>query len=120
MDDLHTSAQEHTPRLTADPSQEGIMRIREMERRLEEATAAVGQMEEALDCYEAAQEGMTVLEAYLGSEEWRQDLADDEKGLLPQDLKRGVLSEDGIWNLLEDNRDVAMRMKSLSDKILTK
>ena len=85
---------------------------------MEEATAAVRQMEEALDCYEAAQEGMTVLEAYLGSEEWRQDLADDEKGLLPQDLKRGVLSEDGIWNLLEDNRDVAMRMKSLSDKLL--
>ena len=118
MDDLHTSAQGHTPRLTAEPSQEGIMRIQEMERRLEEAMAAVGQMEEALDCYEAAQEGMTVLEAYLGSEEWRQDLADDENGLLPHDLKRGVLSEDGIWNLLEDNRDVAMRMKSLSDKLL--
>ena len=117
MDDLHTSAQGHTPRLTADTSQEGIVRIQEMERRLEEATAAVGQMEEALERYEAAQEGMTVLEAYLGSEEW-QDLADDEKGLLPQDLKRGVLSEDGIWNLLEDNRDVAMRMKSLSDKLL--
>ena len=28
------------------------MRIQEMERRLEEAMAAVGQMEEALDCYE--------------------------------------------------------------------
>ena len=34
MDDLHTSAQGHTPRLTADPSQEGILRIQEMERRL--------------------------------------------------------------------------------------
>ena len=56
MDDLHTSAQGHTPRLTADPSQEGIMRIQEMERRLEEAMAAVGQMEEALKRYEAAQE----------------------------------------------------------------
>ena len=118
MDDLHTSAQGHTPRLTADPSQEGIVRIQEMERRLEEATAAVGQMEEALDCYEAAQEGMTVLEAYLGSEEWRRDLADDEKGLLPQDLKRGVLSEDGIWNLLEDNRELALRIKDLSNKLL--
>ena len=56
MDDLHTSAQGHTPHLTADPSQEGIMRIQEMERRLEEATKAVGQMEEALKRYEAAQE----------------------------------------------------------------
>ena len=56
MDDLHTSAQGHTPRLTADTSQEGIMRIREMEGLLEEATKAVGQMEEALKRYEAAQE----------------------------------------------------------------
>ena len=38
MNEIHTSPREHTLRLTADPSQEGIMRIREMERRLEEAT----------------------------------------------------------------------------------
>ena len=91
-----------------------------MERRLEEATAAVRQMEEALERYEAVLEDVTALEAYLGSEEWRQDLADDEKGLLPQDLKRGVLSEDGIWNLLEDNRDVAIMMQTLADKLLNK
>ena len=35
MDDLHTSPQGHTPRLTAEPSQGGIVRIQEMERRLE-------------------------------------------------------------------------------------
>ena len=99
---------------------EQLTRIREMERRLEEATAAVRQMEEALERYEAVLEDVTALEAYLGSEEWRQDLADDEKGLLPQDLKRGVLSEDGIWNLLEDNRDVAIMMQTLADKLLNK
>ena len=120
MDDLHTSAQGHTPRMTAKPSQEGIMRIQEMERRLEEATAAVGQMEEALERYEAAQEAVEMLADYLDSEEWRRDFADDEKGLLPQDLKRGVLSEDGIWNLLDNNRDLATRMQEIADKILTK
>lgn len=120
MDDLHTSAQEHTPRLTADPSQEGIMRIREMEGRLEEATKAVGQMEEALKRYEAAQEAVERLASYMESEEWRRDFADDEKGLLPADLKRGVLSEDGIWNLLDNNREIAIKMRELSDKILTK
>ena len=118
MDDLHTSAQGHTPRLTADPSQEGIVRIQEMERLLDEATAAVGQMEEALERYEAAQEAVERLAGYLDSEDWRRDFADDEKGLLPQDLKRGVLSEDGIWNLLEDNRELSLRMKDLSDKLL--
>ena len=120
MDDLHTSPQGHTPRLTADPSQEGILRIQEMERRLEEATAAVEQMEEALGRYEVAQEAVERLASYMESEEWRRDFADDEKGLLPADLKRGVLSEDGIWNLLDNNRELATRMRELSDKILTK
>ena len=41
------------------------------------------------------------LEAYYGSDEWKQDFADDEAGRLPKQLKRGVLSEDGIYNLLE-------------------
>ena len=120
MDDLHTSRQEHTPRMTAKPSQGEILRIQEMERRLDEATAAVGQMEEALERYEAAQEAVERLARYLDSEEWQRDFADDEKGLLPQDLKRGVLSEDGIWNRLENNRDLASRMQEISDKILTR
>ena len=97
---------------------EQLTRIHEMERRREEATAAVRQMEEAVESYEAALEAVAVLEAYLGSEEWRQDLSDDERGLLPQDLKRGVLSEDGIWNLLEENHELALRIKDLSDKLL--
>ena len=32
--------------------------------------------------------------------------AADEAGNLPPDLKRGVLSEDSIWNLLSDYRDI--------------
>ena len=30
----------------------------------------------------------------------------DEKGELPTDLKRGVLSEDGLWNLLTNNDEL--------------
>ena len=41
------------------------------------------------------------LSDYYGSPEWKRDYAADEAGLLPSDLKRGVLSEDGIYNLLE-------------------
>ena len=46
------------------------------------------------------QEAIRILAEYYGSDEWKQDFADDEAGLLPKDLKRGVLSEDGIWNVL--------------------
>ena len=45
------------------------------------------------------------LAAYYGSDAWKSDFADDEAGLLPPELPRGVLSEDGIWNALEDWRE---------------
>ena len=37
---------------------------------------------------------------YFGGQ-WLRDYEADERGELPEHLKRGVLSEDGIWNLLE-------------------
>jgi len=42
------------------------------------------------------------LEAYYNSPQWRKDFEADEAGKLPKDLKRGVLSEDGIYDLLSD------------------
>ena len=41
------------------------------------------------------------LSDYYGSAAWKRDFAADEAGLLPQDLKRGVLSEDGVYDLIE-------------------
>jgi hypothetical protein len=49
---------------------------------------------------------MKELESYYLSDEWKQDFSDDEAGLLPPDLKRGVLSEDGIYNLIETYREL--------------
>ena len=72
-----------------------------MERQLEVAERAVRKMAEALEEYQAAQEALQELEAYYGSEAWTQDFAADEAGLLPQDMKCGVLSEDAAWNVLE-------------------
>ena len=88
-----------------------LARIRLMERHLNRATAAVKRLEAALDKWEDAQEAIAALEKYYGSDLWKQDLADDEAGRLPVDLKRGVLSEDGIWNLLTDARDLTTRLK---------
>lgn len=88
-----------------------LARIRLMERHLNRATAAVKRLEAALDKWEDAQEAIAALEEYYGSDLWKQDLTDDEAGRLPVDLKRGVLSEDGIWNLLTDARDLTTRLK---------
>ena len=77
-----------------------------MELRMERAAKAVMELSAALDNYAAVQDDIAALEQYYGSEEWKQDFAADEAGLLPADLKRGVLSEDGIWNLLSDVREL--------------
>ena len=48
------------------------------------------------------QEMLQKLIAYYESPDWRSDFERDERGELPQGLKRGVLSEDGIYNLISD------------------
>ena len=87
-----------------------ITRIRQMERRLNRATAAVKRLEAALDKWEAAQEAIAALDEYYGSDLWKQDYADDEAGRLPADLKRGVLSEDAVWDLLADVKELKARL----------
>ena len=47
------------------------------------------------------------LEAYYESVKWRKDFENDEAGLLPKKLKRGVLSEDGINDLLDEYKEVS-------------
>lgn len=91
---------------------EQIKRIKQMELRLERAAKAVINLSAALEEYEAAQEDIKALDEYYGSKEWKQDFADDEAGQLPADLKRGVLSEDGIWNLLSDARELSNRLQA--------
>ena len=88
-----------------------IARIRQMERRLNRATAAVKRLTAALEKWDSTETDIQALDEYYGSDLWRQDFADDEAGLLPADLKRGVLSEDGIWNLLTDVRELNKRLK---------
>lgn len=41
------------------------------------------------------------LQYYEGGQ-WLADFALDEQGMLPRDLKRGVLSEDGVYNFLTE------------------
>ena len=81
-----------------------IERIKWMEQRFNNALAAI--KDGAADSLKAIKEDVAELSKYYGSELWKQDFATDEAGKLPPNLKRGVLSEDGIWNLLSDYREI--------------
>ncbi len=95
-------------------------RIKQMELRLDRASSAVMELSAALEKYNEAQDDITKLDAYYTSDEWKQDFAADEAGELPPSLRRGVLSEDAIWNVLSDNREMAVRLLEAVTAILRK
>lgn len=90
-----------------------IKRIREMEQCLDLSAAAVKKLSGALEEYEAAQKSYKKLSDYYGSVRWMQDYEADEAGLLPADLKRGVLSEDAVYDLIMEDRALKIRMMKL-------
>ena len=89
---------------------EQIGRITYYEGLLDRVSAANAGLERALAEYRDAQVAARALDAYYGSEEWKQDFADDEAGKLPRTLKRGVLSEDAAYDALGANRALLTQM----------
>ena len=86
-----------------------IERIKWMEQRFNNALAAI--KDGATNYQKTIKEDIAELSKYYSSELWIIDFAAEEAGNLPPDLKRGVLSEDGIWNLLADYRDIQKKNK---------
>ena len=81
-----------------------------MESILEKATQKMDALEKTIEEYEAFQAEIRKLEEYYTSPQWKADFAADEAGQYPDKLKRGVLSEGGIWNMLERNRELLRRL----------
>ena len=58
------------------------------------------------------QADLCALEAYYGSDAWFSHLAADERGELPPSLCRGVLSQDALYDLLQDADALRRRLGS--------
>ena len=95
-----------------------ISRIQEMERCFDASRQAVDRLEEAFAAYEQVQKEYKKLIDYYESSRWMDDFEADEAGKLPQDLKRGVLSEDGVYDLVSDSNELAVRMLKMITKAL--
>ena len=92
---------------------ERIDRIKEMERLYDEACEVVTAYSAAFERFLDIQDAIMKLEEYYASD-WQEDFEADENGELPPDLKRGVLSEDGLYDLLEEN-DINMSFIAIPD-----
>lgn len=94
-----------------------IERIMKMEEILDEAEKAVRNLSEALEKYDETREKLKELRKYYEGGDWQKDFEDDEAGKLPNTLKRGVLSEDAVYNLLEENKELTEEIKELAEKL---
>ncbi len=81
-----------------------VRRICRYEKILQEAQALLQETDASSDL-SAFQPKLQKLSDYYGSDAWKADLQSDEDGLLPEGLPRGVLSEDGIYNVLEEFKE---------------
>ena len=79
---------------------EQIRRIMEMENILTRALEALQDPSCASDRLCALQPELERLEAYYTGPLWKKDFDDDCAGRLPKGLRRGVLSEDAVYDLL--------------------
>jgi hypothetical protein len=87
-----------------------IATIRTMETRFTRVKKAVEALHRDLDRYEKLLGSVGELERYQESGLWKEDFEADERGELPDGLRRGVLSEDGLYDLLEDISELNARM----------
>lgn len=94
---------------------EQIQRINHYEQILNEAENILRREDISEELMSVLSGKIEELSAYYGSDEWKEDFADDEAGLLPDDLPRGILSEDGIYNILENYREIETEI-SFSNK----
>ena len=90
-------------------------KISQMEEILDTANRKLDALEKSIADLKAYQSKIQELEAYYSSPQWKEDFAMDEAGKLPKNLKRGVLSEDGIYNVLERNKELLELLDGFDD-----
>ena len=79
-----------------------INRIQQMEKIFDQLQDTVKNAPDLWDEDDSLREKLRMLIEYYESGQWLKDYESDERGELPSDLKRGVLSQDGIYHLLSE------------------
>ena len=92
-----------------------IERITKNEERLDNILSSINGLEEALKEFKRNEKNLQLLKKYYGSNNWFKDKESYEKGLISK-VKAGVLSEDTVWNMLEDIDNLIEEMRSIVDK----
>lgn len=93
-----------------------IDRITKMENILDELTVVVEKSDNVMNELQDSLKNLNTLKEYYESQ-YMKDVMADKRHEVPQDLKRGVLSEDAVHMLLTDLFELSHKMEKLSKKI---
>ena len=77
-----------------------VARVKKMEQYMDDVLMMLEKCPDSINEDASVKLKIAELEHYQESGIWLQDYKVDERGELPSDLKRGVLSEDMLYNLL--------------------
>ena len=90
-------------------------RITTNEKRLDNINETIIELNKALEKLEKNNKELEQLKKYYGSKNWFKDKESLEKEKIKK-IKAGVLSEDAVWNTLDELDDLIKRMKTIIRK----
>ena len=94
-------------------NKELLKRVREMEDRYDEFTRVLAELDNAISEFKDYKADLTILQEYMDSGQWKADFEADEAGRIPVEVKRGVLSEDGLYDLMQGADEIIQRAKEI-------
>ena len=97
-------------------SDERVERIKQMEEKLDKVTPKINNFEKALNDLNSAFDDIKALSDYY-NKDWKADYEADEEGKIPKDLKRGVLSQDTLYDLFGKLSEMKEDITQLNNKI---
>lgn len=82
--------------------EEAIQRVQKMEQYLDDILTAVHENPQSMRENKQLKEKLEILLDYYSNGLWLLDYERDERSEFPKDLKRGVLGQDTLYNLIID------------------
>lgn len=79
-----------------------------MEKNMEEVKEKLDQAKIAFEQLKASMKQYDQLSAYYSSQDWFDDVQLYQDGKLPADIKAGILSEDGLYDVFGDMYEYAL------------
>ena len=91
-------------------------RINQMSAAFNSLSAVTATLTDGAEELKSLAPDVDLLKDYISSGQWLKDFEADERGEIGTDVDRSVLSEDGLYNLMEDLDDLMHTFEELQDK----